>query len=78
MNTEFKDADIGMEDSGVGSSCSSSVSDAQLEPLDNILDGDDSQSAGLDSEDDETLPFMQVSIPFYIIPTYSYIYNILL
>lgn len=73
MNTEFKDADIGMEDSGVGSSCSSSVSDAQLEPLDNILDGDDSQSAGLDSEDDETLPFMQVSIPFYIIPTYSYI-----
>lgn len=68
MNTEYKDADLGMEDSGVGSSCSSSVSDAQSEPLDNLLDadadgdGDDAHSAVLlDSEDDETLPFMQVS-----------------
>lgn len=64
MNTEYKDADLSMEDSGVGSSCSSSVSDAQLEPLDNILDADDIQST--DSEEDPPLPFKQVSLNHYL------------
>lgn len=58
MNTEYKDGDLSMEDSGVGSSCSSSVSDAQPEPLDN-LDGDDIQ--GTEDDEDPSLPFMQVS-----------------
>lgn len=64
ITTECKDTDLGLEDSGVGSSCSSSVSDAQSEPLD--CDGDDARSATLDSddEDDDALPFMQVSIYF--------------
>lgn len=60
ITTECKDADLSLEDSGVGSSCSSSVSDAQSERLD--CDGDDAHSATLDSdEDDEALPYMQVS-----------------
>lgn len=67
MNTEYKDADLGMEDSGVGSSCSSSVSDAQPEPLENLLDadGDDIQSNTSIHEsdvEDSSLPFMQVSL----------------
>lgn len=67
MNTEVgvlvRDGDSAMEDSGVGSSCSSSVSDALPEPLDNIGDLDDITTHNSDDEGsiDTSLPFEQVS-----------------
>lgn len=64
MSKEYKDAveDLAMEDSGIGSSCSSSVSDALPEPLDNILDGEDAQSNHESDSEDLSLLYTQVSI----------------